>query len=162
MFEGHLFPVLSHLRFHICNSLFSVFALKHVIVQKDLSINVSIRYIFFYISQRCKNLQERANFTSMEWHGWKIQESVNNVKSQRLHFLLRRHFQWSNDKIIKSRVPKPWSTSKKNLHEFGKTSVLLLLFKEACIVLPFWGIPVFSTERPTYRSRHYAGWHFIV
>lgn len=81
--------------------------------ERFLPTSPSIRN--FSMPQRYKNLKERANCTTVEQHSWKIKEALNSAKCQWLGILLRRHFQWSKYKLMKSRVPKLWSTLKKEL-----------------------------------------------
>lgn len=78
-----------------------------------LPTNPSIRN--FSMPQRYKNLKERGNCTSMEQHSWKIKEALNSAKCQQFRVFLRRHFQWSKYQLMKSRVPKPRPTLKKEL-----------------------------------------------
>lgn len=148
---GISFPIPAHLSFDLPSQRTSVTlsvlcsCLKACnSSERFLPVSLSIR--IFSIPQRYKNLKERANCTSTEQRSWKIKEPLNNVKCQRLRIFLRRHFQWSKYKIMKSRVPKPWSTLKRNLHEFG----IKLPFKEAWIVLPVLDLSVLTPKKPAY------------
>lgn len=155
------FPIPAHLRFDLPSQrapltpCFLCSCLK-VCSSSDrfLPINLSIRY--FSISQRYKSIKERANYTLLGQHSWKIKEPLNNVKCQRLCFFLGRHFQWSKCEVMKNRVPKTWSALKRNFHVFG----LIAAFRRSLGSPSFFGCIGPYSSKPSLCKRHYAGWHF--